>query len=69
MLQHRLTVQLVFKQIQVSVIYVGVQLGLFKHLGEDASSPVSVAQLAERSGASPELLRTSSSALSVFVAF
>ncbi|KIW19666.1 hypothetical protein PV08_00240 [Exophiala spinifera] len=43
--------------IQVNVVYVAVQLGLFKHIAEDASSPVSVAQIAERSSASPELLR------------
>ncbi|KIV83086.1 hypothetical protein PV11_05144 [Exophiala sideris] len=43
--------------IQIAVVYVAVQLGLFKHLAKDPSSSVTVAQLAEESGASPELLR------------
>ncbi|KAI1612695.1 O-methyltransferase-domain-containing protein [Exophiala viscosa] len=43
--------------IQIAVVYVAVQLGLFKHLARDPASTVTVSQLAGESGASPELLR------------
>nr|KAK5438908.1 hypothetical protein LTR18_008343 [Exophiala xenobiotica] len=43
--------------IQTAVIYVAVQLGLFKHLAADPSSTLTVAQLAGKTGASPKLLQ------------
>jgi len=45
--------------VQTAVIYVAVQLGLFKHLAADPSSTITVAQLADKTGASPQLLRES----------
>lgn len=44
------------QQLELAVIYIGVDLGLFAELVKENTNPLTVAQLAERSGASPVLL-------------
>ncbi|KFY19011.1 hypothetical protein V493_08197 [Pseudogymnoascus sp. VKM F-4281 (FW-2241)] len=49
-------IKLYNSHIQVAVVYVAVQLGLFKGLAKDASATLTVAELAETCNASPDLL-------------
>lgn len=44
------------QQLELAVIYIGVDLGLFAELVKDNTNSLTVTQLAERSGASPVLL-------------
>ena len=44
--------------VQLAVIRVGINIGLFGHLQSSIAEPLSVDELAEKTGAAPQLLGT-----------